>query len=230
MKKTVMKSLTVALCVSIFSATTPAIPMAFAEETAPAATASTDIRARTQAILHPETTAAPTVKKIPEGHAYIPKDTILEVKLTEAISSKKMKKGNIVPLVLCDNLLINDTVVVPAGTTVNGIVTDAKSNGRFGRSGKLEFNITSVKTINHVDIPLEYVARKEAGSDGGAVAVAAVVSLVGGFFMKGKNVEFPANTIFEAKVTSDTDLNCTLTDLPDAMNPQAPHGVNIVLK
>ncbi len=230
MKKMVMKSLTVALCVSIFSTATPAIPMSFAEETAPAATASTDIRARTQAILHPETDNAQTVKKIPEGHAYIPKDTILEVKLTEAISSKKMKKGNIVPLVLSDNLLINDTVVLPAGTTVNGIVTDAKSNGRFGRSGKLEFNITSVKAINNVEIPLEYVARKEAGSDGGAVAVAAVVSLVGGFFMKGKNVEFPANTIFEAKVTSDTDLNCTLDELPDAMNPKAPHGVNIVLK
>lgn len=169
------------------------------------------------------------VSSIPEGHAYIPEDTILHIELTEEISSKKMHKGDRVPLILQENLIVNGTVVIPAGTEVVGIVTEAKKNGMFGRSGKLEFSIVSVKTINGIQIPLQYVTKKEAGSDGGAVAVAAAVSLIGGFFMKGKNVSFPAGAVFDARVTSDTDLRVTLDDLADAMNPDQPHGVSIII-
>lgn len=167
---------------------------------------------------------------IPEGHAYIPEDTILHVELTEEISSKTMHKGDRVPLVLQENLIVNDTVVVPAGTEVEGIVTKVKKNGMFGRSGKLEFSINSVTAVNGVRIPLQYLIKKEAGSDGGAVAVATAVSLIGGLFMKGKNVSFPAGSVFEARVTSDTDLNVTLEELPEAMNPNKPHGVAIVIQ
>lgn len=170
------------------------------------------------------------VSSIPKGHAYIPADTILHVELMEEISSKNIKKGAPVPLKLQENLIVNDVIVVPAGAEVEGVVTQAKKNGMFGRSGKLEFSINSVKAINGVRIPLEYLTKKEAGSDGGAVAVATAVSLIGGLFMKGKNVSFPAGSVFDARVTSDTDLNVTLEDLPQAMDPEKPHGVSITIK
>lgn len=170
------------------------------------------------------------LRRIPKGNAYIPAETILNIELTENISSKTMKKGNPVPLKTLDHVIINDVIVIPAGIPVEGVVTKAKKSGMFGRSGKLEFTINSVNTINNVRVPLQYSAMKEAGSDGGAVAVAAVVSLVGGLFMKGKNVEFPAGTHFQAKVTADTDLHVTLKELPDAMNPDKPHGISITLK
>lgn len=170
------------------------------------------------------------VSTIPKGHAYIPMDTILHVELVEEISSKSIKKGAPVPLRLQENLIVNDVIVVPAGTDVEGVVTQAKKNGMFGRSGKLEFSINSVKTVNGVRIPLEYLTKKEAGSDGGAVAVATAVTLIGGLFMKGKNVSFPAGSVFDARVTSDTDLNVTLEELPEAMDPNKPHGVSITIK
>lgn len=166
---------------------------------------------------------------IAEGEAYIPAETIINVELTDAISSKTIKKGDRVPLRTLENIIINNVIVIPAGTPVEGVVTKATKSGLFGRSGKLEFTINSVKTVNNVRIPLQYVAMKEAGSDGGAVAVAALVSVVGGLFMKGKNVEFPAGTQFQAKVTTDTDLHVTLKDLPTAMDPNKPHGVSITL-
>lgn len=168
--------------------------------------------------------------KIPQGHAYIPKETVINVELTSELSSKKAKVGDIVPLKTLENIIINNVVVVPAGTKVEGVVTKATGSGLFGRSGKLEFSINSVKALNGVEIPLEHTTIREAGSDGGAVAVAAVVSVVGGLFMKGKNVSFPAGSKFNAVVTADTDLNVTLEDLPNAMNPNVAHGVSITLK
>ncbi len=170
------------------------------------------------------------LSRIPKDHAYIPAETILNIELAEPISSKTMKKGYPVPLRLLDNVIINDIIVIPAGTPVEGVVTKATKSGLFGRSGKLEFTINSVKTINNVRVPLQYTTMKEAGSDGGAIAVAAVVSIVGGLFMKGKNVEFPAGSHFQAKVTADTDLQVTLKDLPEAMDPNKPHGISITLK
>ena len=100
----------------------------------------------------------------------------------------------------------------------------------FGRSGKLEFSITDVKTRNNIRVPLQYAGQKKAGDDGGAVAVAATVTLVGGFFMKGKNVSIPAGTQFEAAVASDTDLQATLADLKDIMDEAQPNSVVITLK
>lgn len=176
--------------------------------------------------MHPEE----KITSIPADHAYIPADTIFQVELTQEISSKTMKKGNPVPLVLRENVIINDVIVVPAGTKVEGVVINARRNGMFGRSGKLEFSINSVKSLNGVQIPLQYLTEKKAGHDGGAVAVAAVVSLVGGLFMKGKNVSFPAGSVFDARVTADTDLNVTLDELADVMNPNKPHGVSITIK
>lgn len=48
--------------------------------------------------------------------------------------------------------------------------------------------------------------------------------------MKGKNVDFPAGTQFEATVPSDTDLNVTLKDLKDSMDAAQPNSVIIKLK
>ena len=167
---------------------------------------------------------------VAKNHAYIPRDTQFTVELTSELSSKKARKGDIVPLKLSHNVIINGVVVIPEGATVRATVVEAKSAGMFGRSGKLGFTIDSVRTINGIDIPLAYTAARESGSADGAVAVVAFVSIIGGMFMNGKNVSFPAGTTFDARVTADTDLHVSLDDLADAMSPNRPHGVTITLK
>lgn len=240
MNKTTQKIIIGALCASLLSFSSPFVPFVAAESITasneipaeqPKEEGQDDIKSKTDAILHPEEEKEEEEAPIPEDHPYIPKDTILSIELTEPISSKTMKKGNPVPLQLKDDLVVNDVVVAPAGTKVEGVVTDAKKNGMFGRSGKLEFSITSLETINGVKIPLQYVVKKEAGSDGGAVAVAAAVSVVGGLFMKGKNVSFDKGTLFDARVTKNTDLETTYDDLAWSMDPanQKKHATVIVL-
>ena len=66
--------------------------------------------------------------------------------------------------------------------------------------------------------------------DGGAVAVAAAVSLVGGLFMKGSNINYPAGTDFQVEVRDNVDLGVTPEELKDAMNPNIPHGQEIVIE
>ena len=182
-----------------------------------------DFKTRIDKILHPE------IYTIPEGNAYIPKGTVINIELTEELSSKKNHVDDDVPLKTLDNIIINDVVVVPAGSLVSGKVTKCTGSGLFGRAGKLEFTINSVKSVNGVEIPLQYTEKREAGSDDGAVAVAAAVSIIGGLFMKGKNVSFPAGSKMTAKVVADTDLKVKIENLAEEMNPTKPHGVVIQL-
>jgi len=43
-----------------------------------------------------------------------------------------------------------------------------------------------VDTINGVKVPLQYTKGEHGAGDGGAVAVVAFASIIGGIFMKGK--------------------------------------------
>lgn len=228
--KTIHRKVGVAVTVaSILLTTSPAFAEAQLKEVKQEnSTATTEQKTFKERIA--EITHGQEIRKMPVNEAYIPEGTTLRVEVPEELSSKKNKKGSALKFNLIDNVIINDVVVVPAGATVIGHVSDQRSSGMFGRSGKLEISVDSVKSINGVDIPLEYVGRIEAGSDGGAVAVATVVSLVGGLFMKGKNVTIPAGTQLKVKVKSDTDLKVTLDELKDAMDQSKPHGVLITLK
>lgn len=169
------------------------------------------------------------VSKVIPGHAYIPKGTKIQIELTSELSSKKAKVGDAVPLKVVDNLIINDTIVIPAGTEVTGVVTKARKAGGLGRGGKLEFSITDVKTINNIKIPLNFTKGEHGAGDAGGAAVFAAVSIVGGLFMKGKNVIYNPGMKFDAEVTTDTDLDTTIENLPKAMDPSKPHGTVITL-
>lgn len=78
-------------------------------------------------------------------------------------------------------------------------------------------------------MPLRKGLEGKGKTDGGAVAVAAAVSLVGGLFMKGSNINYPAGTDFQVEVRADVDLGVTQEELADAMNPDVPHGQVIVV-
>ena len=184
---------------------------------------------RIQLLKSGETTAAVKTSSVATGHAYIPKDTNINLELIDPISSKKSKEGNTFRLKTIENLLINDVVVIPANQEVLGTITKARKNGMLGRKGRLEFKIDSIKTINGVNVPLTAEVKGKGHSDNGAVAVAAAVSLVGGLFMKGTNIYYEPGQKFVALVSTDTDLNTTVEDLPNAMNPSKPTGQNIVL-
>lgn len=219
MKKEMMKIISVALCVTTLSLTSTYITPAFAAGT------STETGTYT-----PYVPSNLKVSKIPKDHAYIPASVKISLENTKTIDSKTAHDGDPVKFRTLSNLIINGVTVIPAGTIANGTINKVISAGGLGRAGKLEFTVDSIETINGVRVPLTYNSTKAGQTDGGAVAVFAVVSILGGLFMKGTNVQCVEGTKIEALVSEDTDLNVTLDDLANAMSPTQPHGVNIILQ
>ena len=229
--KKLMKAIALGLCVTTASYTVSFTAPAFSE----AASEEAEHDNSKPGEWHPVTFSLEraqdeeVVSTIPKGEAYIPKGTKLEVSLREELSSKKAHVGDPVPLKLDENLVINNVIVIPAGTEVEGVVTKARKAVGLGRGGKLEFAITSIKTKNNVEVPLDFKKGEHGAGDGGAAAVFAAVSIVGGLFMKGKNVVYNEGMKFDVEVTKDTDLQTKLTDLEDTMK-NAQQGVIVTIQ
>lgn len=171
-----------------------------------------------------------TIANVLPGHIYIPKKTILNVELIEPANSKTHKKNQQVEFKTTENLIINGVVVIPKGTVGMGYVYEVQKAGGFGRKGVLRIAGKEIKTLNNVSVPLRKGLEGKGKTDGGAVAVAAAVSLVGGLFMKGSNINYPAGTDFQVEVRDNVDLGVTPEELKDAMNPDIPHGQEIVIE
>lgn len=171
-----------------------------------------------------------TIANVLPGHIYIPKKTMLNVELIEPANSKTHKKNQQVEFKTTENLIINGVVVIPKGTVGIGYVYEVQKAGGFGRKGVLRIAGKEIKTLNNVSVPLRKGLEGKGKTDGGAVAVAAAVSLVGGLFMKGSNINYPAGTDFQVEVRDNVDLGVTPEELKDAMNPDIPHGQEIVIE
>lgn len=171
-----------------------------------------------------------TIANVMPGHIYIPKKTMLNIELIEPANSKTHKKNQQVEFKTTENLIINGVVVIPKGTVGMGYVYEVQKAGGFGRKGVLRIAGKEIKTLNNVSVPLIKGLEGKGKTDGGAVAVAAAVSLVGGLFMKGSNINYPAGTDFQVEVRDNVDLGVTPEELKDAMNPNIPHGQEIVIE
>lgn len=167
------------------------------------------------------------IESVENGHIYIPKGTKLNVELLEMATSKKLKKNQLVEFKMVENLIINGVIVIPKDTIGIGYVYEVQKAGGFGRKGVLRIAGKEIKTLNNITVPLKKGLEGKGKTDGGAVAVAAAVSLVGGLFMKGTNIEYPAGTNFEVEVRNNVDLQTTPENLKEAMNPNIPHGIEL---
>lgn len=167
--------------------------------------------------------------KIVPGNVYLPKGTQINVELTNRIDCKLVRRFQTIEFQTIENLFVNDVIVIPKGTIGKGYVYDVQSPGAFGKKGVLRIAGKEIKTINGVKIPLMKGISATGKTDGGAVVVGALVSLAGGFFMKGKGIAFPIGTDFTVEIREDTDLNCTPDTLTKVMDPSLPQGQKLYI-
>ena len=158
---------------------------------------------------------------------WVPANTKFEVALADSVSSKTHKQDQIIYFKMVSNFIVNNVVVIPKDTMGKAIIVEATKPGGFGRAGTLTFEARSIPTINNVEVPLSATIKGQGNSDGGAVAVAVALSLIGGMFMKGTNISYPAGTPFTVTVVRDTDLNTTAENLASVMDLSKPQGNSI---
>jgi len=121
----------------------------------------------------------------------IPAGTNITVRMGETLSSKSAQDGQPFTGTLANGIASKGKVVVPAGSGVSGVVSEAKSAGRFKGEAILAIRLTSVniKGVPHNVATDEYVVTKKGKGKRSAVLIgggAGAGALIGGLAGGGK--------------------------------------------
>ena len=142
----------------------------------------------------------------------VPAGTVVEVELTQVVSTKTEKAGDSFTLKLAAPLIVDGHVVLPAGAPGVGAVVESAKPGLGGKSAKL---VLAARYL-HPDgqhVPLAALQLSAAGRDNSMAASA--VGLTGIAFMPlgfiglaihGGDVTFPIGTRASARLASDVFL------------------------
>lgn len=131
----------------------------------------------------------------------------IPVALSEALTTKgkTLRVGQLVRLEVAQDVMLNGRVAIPARSPVEGVLTEVRNKGMWGKSGAIHLHINSVN-INGTTIRLrgDMDSRGETGTAG---VVGAIVALpVAGFFVTGTSAQMPLDMPGRAFLDQDIAL------------------------
>jgi len=129
------------------------------------------------------------------------------VVLSEPLTTKgkALVVGQKVRLEVAQDVMLNGRLVVPARSPVEGVLTEVRNKGMWGKSGAIRLHISSVN-INGTNIRLtgDMDTRGETGTAG---VVGSIVALpIAGFFVTGTSAAMPLNMPGRAFLDQDIAL------------------------
>jgi hypothetical protein len=159
-------------------------------------------------------TAQPTtVFSGPPVDVKVPDGTEIEIQLTNTLSGKTAKVGDVVDFTVLRPVEVNGATIFDRNASGRARVTTAKKSGRWGRAGKLEWVMQDVHAIDGTRVPARFTKRELGDSKGGTVAVAAVATtvLLGPLGLlwglkKGQQAIIPAGNRYSVFVHGDTTI------------------------
>jgi LysM repeat protein len=217
-------------------ATPPAIQAAPEQQAAAPATAPAGAPVMEAPAAAPA--AAPVAEQAPPPPPpqpiVIPAGRTVTVRVGDTLSSKTAQDGQTFTGTLANGIAVNGKVIVPAGSGVTGVVSEAKSAGRFKGEAILAIRLTSVniKGVPHRVSTDEYVVTQKGkgkrsavmigGGTGGGALIGGLAgggkgALIGGLigagagtagaaFTGNKELSIPAESAVSFKTTSSITI------------------------
>lgn len=134
----------------------------------------------------------------------LPANTVFKISLNEDVGTKINEVGDPVSFTVEEDVTVGNVLVLPKGAQGSGVVTNVQKPRSFGRSGSLDIAFDQVFSIDEEEIPtvLGPEAREKLKMEAAAIGASALgalalgpIGLVGGFFVKGKDVEMPLGSV-----------------------------------
>lgn len=149
------------------------------------------------------------------GGILVPKNLLLNLEVVNEVSTKTANPDDFFKLRLAKDLVLDDKVVIPAGTPAVGQVIDSQAPGAFGVPGKLLVAIRFLE-LGDQKIPLRLYKASE-GEDRTSLGTA--IGLAAGPFValvRGGHVVLAPGQILVAKIAKDTSVVPPVPALPIA--------------
>ena len=130
--------------------------------------------------------------------------TPVVLKLMEEVSSKTKNLNDVVNFQVSRDVVINNQIVIKAGTPATGTVTSIEKPAMIGKPGKVQISIDSTKSVDGKRVSLRSTLN-QTGSDKTALTIVlTIVCCVLFLLMKGDDFVMPVGS--EAKSYTDSDV------------------------
>jgi hypothetical protein len=140
---------------------------------------------------------APVAYEAPKGPVTIPQGTLLQLRTSEPVASKKAKDGTPVQFTVIQDVAIGGVLAIPRGATVHGVVTEAKKAGTLAGSPELSLTLNSLD-LGGQSYPLTTDQFKVKGPNkagqtaGNALGGAMLGAIIGGIAGRGEGAAIGA--------------------------------------
>ena len=142
------------------------------------------------------------VQQDAEQRSILPAGTPVIVMLNEELTTQASIKGDAFTITVLHDVVAEDTVIIPQGTTGIGEVTFVSRKGGFGKPGILGISVRSLD-LGGETILLDGRYREEGGNNNGAVAATWVAVGIFSGFIKGKAGVIPQGRELKARTAED---------------------------
>jgi hypothetical protein len=141
----------------------------------------------------------------------LPSATQVWVSPNGEITSSNLQEGGRFDVTVTRDVMLGDYIVIPRGTPGHGSVTWRTGRGVYGKSAKMEFDLTDI-VIDGTVVPIAGHYRLEGqGNTGATLGVAVAAGVIAAAFVTGhsatapQNSEWKAYTLAPLKVAYNTD-------------------------
>lgn len=124
------------------------------------------------------------VYETPKGPVTIPQGTLLQLRTSESVGTKRAKDGEPVQFTVIRDVAVGGVLAIPRGATMHGVVTEVKQAGDLGGSAVLALKLTSLD-LGGQSYPLDSDQFKVKGPNkagqtvGNAVSGAIIGTIIG---------------------------------------------------
>jgi hypothetical protein len=152
---------------------------------------------------------APAPVKVPEKPAAVTlrDGTEVKLRLRKAMSSADAHLEDRVEFETDEDITVDNLVVIAKGAPAVGKVTEAQPKKSFGRQGKLNFTIDTVRAVDGQPVRLRATKEAKGGDSYGKAGVVTILAGPFGALVKGKNVDIAAGTVFTIFIDGDRAMN-----------------------
>lgn len=147
--------------------------------------------------------------KLPKGHP-------IKIKILDNIDTSTSKPGDKINYMVVNNLVVNSTLIMPAGVIGTVEVLKVDKSGKIGKEGRLKLKLSNLTTIDGSEININVIKESEQQINssqqlalGASILGAAVLGPVGlimGYFVEGKEESISKNTTIFVQTTKETEV------------------------
>ncbi len=137
----------------------------------------------------------------------IPVGTMIQLEVTNTISTLNAHVGQKVNFRVLNDVSINGELVVQSGSKAVGKIVSVDPNGILGKPGSMSIQLSRVNAVDGSIIPIS-VNSVLKGKDKSATAIVVTLLLcVFGLFIEGGDAVLQAGSIVEAEVINAVEIN-----------------------